>query len=201
MSGTPNANPRPAVQGRAGRDAIEHASQDELRSLQLERLKWSLRHAYDNVPHYRKSFDAAGVHPDDLKELADLARFPFTTKQDLRDNYPFGMFAVPRESIVRIHASSGTTGKPTVVGYTARDIDNWSDLVARPVRAAGGRPGDTLHVAYGGGRRTALPLDAREEGAQGTRRQLRRPRRLDKHSACVAVSLLGDATVAGRMIA
>ena len=135
----------------AGRDAIENASQDELRSLQLERLKWSLRHAYDNVPHYRKSFDAAGVHPGDLKELADLARFPFTTKQDLRDNYPFGMFAVPREDIVRIHASSGTTGKPTVVGYTKRDIDNWADLVARSIWAGGGRPGDIVHVAYGYG--------------------------------------------------
>jgi phenylacetate-CoA ligase len=136
---------------KAGRDAIEHASQDELKNLQLERLKWSLRHAYDNVPHYRKSFDEAGVHPDDLKSLSDLARFPFTAKQDLRDNYPFKMFAVPREQVVRIHASSGTTGKPTVVGYTARDIDNWADLVARSIWAAGGRPGDIAHVAYGYG--------------------------------------------------
>ncbi|MBB5217076.1 phenylacetate--CoA ligase PaaK [Parapusillimonas granuli] len=136
---------------KGGRDAIEHASQDELKSLQLERLKWSLRHAYDNVPHYRKSFDAAGVHPDDLKTLADLARFPFTAKQDLRDNYPFNMFAVPREKVARIHASSGTTGKPTVVGYTARDIDNWANLVARSIWAAGGRPGDIAHVAYGYG--------------------------------------------------
>ncbi|UHL65151.1 phenylacetate--CoA ligase [Paralcaligenes sp. KSB-10] len=134
-----------------GRDAIEHASQDELRSLQLERLQWSLKHAYDNVPHYKKSFDAAGVHPGDLKQLSDLSRFPFTTKQDLRDNYPFKMFAVPREQVTRIHASSGTTGKPTVVGYTARDIDIWSDLVARSIWAAGGRPGDIVHVAYGYG--------------------------------------------------
>lgn len=108
----------------AGRDAIEHASRDELQSLQLERLKWSLKHAYDNVPHYRASFDKAGVHPDDLRQLSDIARFPFTKKQDLRDNYPFKMFAVPREQVSRIHASSGTTGKPTVVGYTARDINN-----------------------------------------------------------------------------
>src|SRR5690606_30578996 len=130
-----------STNSKGGRDAIEHASQDELKSLQLERLKWSLRHAYDNVPHYRKSFDAAGVHPDDLKTLSDLKHFPFTAKQDLRDNYPFKMFAVPREQVVRIHASSGTTGKPTVVGYTARDIDNWANLVARSIWAAGGRPG------------------------------------------------------------
>ncbi|HWK69891.1 MAG TPA: phenylacetate--CoA ligase PaaK [Burkholderiaceae bacterium] len=135
----------------AGRDAIEHASRDELQSLQLERLKWSLRHAYDNVPHYRAAFDKAGVHPDDLKQLSDISRFPFTTKQDLRDNYPFNMFAVPREKVSRIHASSGTTGKPTVVGYTAKDIDNWADLVARSIWAAGGRPGDIAHVAYGYG--------------------------------------------------
>ncbi|HWL28261.1 MAG TPA: phenylacetate--CoA ligase PaaK [Burkholderiaceae bacterium] len=134
-----------------GRDAIEHASQDELRSLQLERLKWSLKHAYDNVPHYKQAFDAAGVHPDDLKQLSDLSRFPFTTKKELRDNYPFNMFAVPREQVVRIHASSGTTGKPTVVGYTAKDIDNWSNLVARSIWAGGGRPGDIVHVAYGYG--------------------------------------------------
>ncbi|WP_442592425.1 phenylacetate--CoA ligase PaaK [Parapusillimonas sp. JC17] len=140
-----------STKSKGGRDAIEHASQDELKSLQLERLKWSLRHAYDNVPHYRKSFDAAGVHPDDLKTLSDLKRFPFTAKQDLRDNYPFNMFAVPREQVVRIHASSGTTGKPTVVGYTARDIDNWANLVARSIWAAGGRPGDIAHVAYGYG--------------------------------------------------
>ena len=134
-----------------GRDPIEHASQDELRALQLERLKWTLKHAYENVPHYRKSFDEAGVHPDDLKTLADLSKFPFTTKNDLRENYPFGMFAVPREKVVRIHASSGTTGKPTVVGYTQRDIDNWADLVARSIWAGGGRPGDIVHVAYGYG--------------------------------------------------
>ncbi|TSE28259.1 Phenylacetate-coenzyme A ligase [Tepidimonas thermarum] len=132
-------------------EPIETASRDELAALQLERLKWSVRHAYDNVPHYRAKFDAAGVHPDDLKTLADLAKFPFTTKADLRDNYPFGMFAVPRERVVRIHASSGTTGKPTVVGYTQRDIDTWANLVARSIRAAGGRAGDIVHVAYGYG--------------------------------------------------
>ncbi|AEC19996.1 phenylacetate-coenzyme A ligase [Pusillimonas sp. T7-7] len=135
----------------AGRDAIEHASADELQGLQLERMKWSLKHAYQNVPHYKKAFDKAGVHPDDLKQLSDISRFPLTTKQDLRDNYPFKMFAVPREQIVRIHASSGTTGKPTVVGYTATDIDNWANLVARSIWAAGGRPGDIVHVAYGYG--------------------------------------------------
>jgi phenylacetate-CoA ligase len=132
-------------------DPIEVASVDELRSLQLERLRWSLRHAYDNVPHYRAAFDAGGVHPDDLRELGDLSRFPFTTKQDLRDNYPFGMFAVPREQVARIHASSGTTGKPTVVGYTQRDIDTWADVVARSLRASGVRPGWRVHVAYGYG--------------------------------------------------
>ena len=132
-------------------DPAERASQDELRALQLERLRWSVRHAYDNVPHYRRKFDAHGVHPDDLKTHEDLARFPFTSKQDLRDNYPFGMFAVPREKVVRIHASSGTTGKPTVVGYTQRDINNWADLVARSIRASGGRAGDIVHVAYGYG--------------------------------------------------
>lgn len=136
---------------KVGRDPIEHASADELRSLQLERLKWSLRHAYDNVPHYKARFDEAGVHPDDLKDLSDLARFPFTTKQDLRQNYPFGMFAVPRSNIARVHASSGTTGKPTVVGYTAADIDSWANLVARSIWASGGRPGDMVHVAYGYG--------------------------------------------------
>ncbi|MEP7207567.1 MAG: phenylacetate--CoA ligase PaaK [Casimicrobiaceae bacterium] len=132
-------------------EPIERASADELRALQLERLRWSLRHAYTHVPHYRRKFDAAGVRPDDLRRLEDLARFPFTTKQDLRDNYPFGMFAVPREQVVRIHASSGTTGKPTVVGYTARDIDTWSTVMARSIRAAGGRAGDIIHVAYGYG--------------------------------------------------
>ena len=132
-------------------EPIERASKDELRALQLQRMQWSLRHAYDHVAHYRRKFEAHGVHPDDLKSLEDLARFPFTTKQDLRDTYPFGMFAVPREKVVRVHASSGTTGKPTVVGYTADDIDNWSDQVARSIRAAGGRAGDIVHVAYGYG--------------------------------------------------
>jgi len=135
----------------AGRDPIEHASRDELQALQLERLKWTLRHAYDNVAHYRQAFDAAGVHPDDLRQPSDLSRFPMTTKQNLRDNYPFGMFAVPREKVLRIHASSGTTGRPTVVGYTARDIDIWAELVARSMWAGGARPGDIAHVAYGYG--------------------------------------------------
>jgi phenylacetate-CoA ligase len=132
-------------------EAIEKASLDELQALQLQRLKWSLKHAYENVPHYKAAFDAKGVHPDDLKSLADIAKFPFTTKQDLRANYPFGMFAVPRQQVSRIHASSGTTGKPTVVGYTARDIDTWAGLVARSIRASGGRPGDIIHIAYGYG--------------------------------------------------
>jgi phenylacetate-CoA ligase len=132
-------------------EPIERASRDEIAALQLERLRWSLRHAYDNVPHYRQKFDAHGVHPDDLKTLEDLAKFPFTTKEDLRANYPFGMFAVPRQRLARLHASSGTTGKPTVVGYTLRDIDTWANLVARSIRAAGGRPGDMVHVAYGYG--------------------------------------------------
>lgn len=141
----------PASTQQVGKDRIEHASRDEIQALQLERLKWSVKHAYDNVPHYRKSFDEAGVHPSDLKQLSDISKFPFTTKQDLRDNYPFGMFAVPREQISRIHASSGTTGKPTVVGYTANDISNWADLVARSLWAAGGRPGHIAHIAYGYG--------------------------------------------------
>src|SRR3954466_6372591 len=132
-------------------DPIETASRDELAALQLERLKWSLNHAYENSPVYRRKFDEAGVHPSELKTLADLARFPFTTKKDLRDSYPFGMFAVPQDRISRIHASSGTTGKPTVVGYTARDIDTWANIVARSIRAAGGRPGDIVHIAYGYG--------------------------------------------------
>ena len=132
-------------------DRVERVSVDELRALQLGRLQWSLRHAYDNVPHYRAAFEAAGVHPDDCRELADLARFPFTTKADLRDNYPFGMFAVRREQVSRVHASSGTTGRPTVVGYTAEDIATWSAVMARSIRAAGGRPGDRVHVAYGYG--------------------------------------------------
>lgn len=132
-------------------DPIETASRDELTALQLERLKWSIAHAYENSPVYRRKFDEAGVHPDDVKSLADIARFPFTTKKDLRDNYPYGMFAVPHDQISRIHASSGTTGKPTVVGYTAKDIDTWSDLVARSIRAAGARRGDKVHVSYGYG--------------------------------------------------
>jgi phenylacetate-CoA ligase len=132
-------------------EPIERASLDELRAVQLGRLKTSLRHAYDNVPHYRQSFEGAGVHPDDLRDLSDLSRFPFTMKRDLRENYPFGMFAVPQDQVCRIHASSGTTGKPTVVGYTARDIDTWANLVARSIRAAGGRAGDMIHIAYGYG--------------------------------------------------
>jgi phenylacetate-CoA ligase len=132
-------------------EPIETASRDELQALQLKRLRWTLQHAYDHVPHYRKAFDAKGVHPGDLKSLADIAKFPFTAKKDLRDNYPFGMFAVPRQQVVRIHASSGTTGKPTVVGYTKNDIDHWADLAARSIRASGGRAGDIVHVAYGYG--------------------------------------------------
>ena len=136
---------------RASLDPIEIASVDEIRALQLVRLRRSLGHAYANVARHRRAFDAAGVHPDDLKGLDDLARFPFTTKRDLRDEYPFGMLAVPRRDVVRVHASSGTTGKPTVVGYTAKDVATWSDVVARSLRAAGTRPGDVVHVAYGYG--------------------------------------------------
>ncbi|MCC6073268.1 phenylacetate--CoA ligase PaaK [Massilia sp. GCM10020059] len=132
-------------------EPIERASRDELQALQLERMKWSLKHAYENVPHYRAAFDAAGVHPEDLRTLADLAKFPFTDKKTLRDNYPFGLFAVPREQVVRIHASSGTTGKATVVGYTQKDINTWADVVARSIRAAGGRAGDICHISYGYG--------------------------------------------------
>jgi phenylacetate-CoA ligase len=132
-------------------EPIEVASRDEISALQLDRLKWSMRHAYDNVSHYRNAFDAAGVHPDDIKDLADIARFPFTTKEELRQNYPFGMFAVPKQQVVRVHASSGTTGKPTVVGYTQGDIDTWAHLMARSIRASGGRAGDTVHVAFGYG--------------------------------------------------
>jgi phenylacetate-CoA ligase len=132
-------------------EPIEKASVDELRALQLKRLKASLQHAYDHSPVYKTRFDAAGVHPSDCQSLADLSKFPFTTKSDLRDNYPFGMFAVPRDRVVRIHASSGTTGKPTVVGYTQNDIDTWAALVARSLRAAGARPGDLVHVSYGYG--------------------------------------------------
>uniref|UniRef100_A0AAU2AFK5 Phenylacetate-coenzyme A ligase n=1 Tax=Streptomyces sp. NBC_00093 TaxID=2975649 RepID=A0AAU2AFK5_9ACTN len=132
-------------------DAGERLDAEALRALQLERLRTSLRYAYDNVPFYRESFDKAGVRPDDCRSLADLALFPFTTKADLRDTYPYGMFAVPRDRVRRIHASSGTTGRPTVVGYTDNDLSLWADLVARSIRAAGGRPGDTVHVAYGYG--------------------------------------------------
>ncbi len=137
--------------GPAVLDPIETASRDEIAALQVQRLKWSLAHAFQNVPHYRAAFEAAGVHPDDFHTLADLAKFPFTTKHDLRANYPFGMFAVPRSEVSRIHASSGTTGKPTVVGYTRRDLDVWAEVMARSIRAAGGRPGDLLHVCYGYG--------------------------------------------------
>jgi phenylacetate-CoA ligase len=129
----------------------EQASEDEIRTLQLQRLQWSVRHAYENVAHYRRSFDARGVHPDSLRTLEDLAKFPCLTKKEFRDNYPFGLFAVPREKVVRIHCSSGTTGRPSVVGYTARDIDNWAELVARSIRVAGGRPGHIVHIAYGYG--------------------------------------------------
>ena len=132
-------------------DPIEKASRDEIEALQLERLKWTLNHAYNNVPHHKQAFDAKGVHPDDLKTLADLSKFPFMVKTDLRDHYPFGLFAVPTNKLSRLHASSGTTGKPVVVGYTANDLDNWANLVARSIRAAGGRPGDMLHNAYGYG--------------------------------------------------
>ncbi|KAF1072730.1 MAG: Phenylacetate-coenzyme A ligase [Variovorax sp.] len=140
--------PRPAP---GDLEPIETASRDEITALQVQRLRDTLQRAYDNVPHYRQAFDAKGVQPGDLKTLADLAKFPFTVKSDLRDNYPFGMFAVPRQQVARIHASSGTTGKPTVVGYTKKDIDTWADLVARSIRAAGGRAGDLIHIAYGYG--------------------------------------------------
>ena len=140
-----------ALKSMPGLDAIESASRDELAALQLGRLRWSLQHAYRHVPHYRMIFDHAGVHPDDLRELSDLAAFPLLAKSDLRDHYPFGLFAVPREKILRIHASSGTTGKPTVVGYTRNDIDTWAHLVARSIYAAGVRPGQIVHIAYGYG--------------------------------------------------
>ncbi len=132
-------------------DPIEIASRDEISALQLERMKWSLHHAYQHSPFYQASFDAAGVHPHDLRDLSDLSEFPFTTKEDLRQRYPFGMFAVPREQVVRVHASSGTTGKPTVVGYTSGDLRIWADVVARSIRASGGWPGCIVHVAYGYG--------------------------------------------------
>jgi phenylacetate-CoA ligase len=142
---------RPATAAPETLDPAERMGVDELRALQLTRLQAVLRHAYEHVPHYRRAFDEAGVHPDDCRELADLARFPTTSKADLRDNYPFGMFAVPQEQIRRVHASSGTTGRPTVVGYTQGDLDVWATCVARSIRAAGGRPGDRVHVAYGYG--------------------------------------------------
>jgi len=132
-------------------EPIETASVDEIRALQLERLRWSLQHAYDNSPFYKQRFDEKGVHPSDLKQLSDLSLFPFTTKEDLRNTYPFGMFATPREELVRVHASSGTTGKPIIVGYTANDIDVWATVMARSIRATDGRPGDILHNAYGYG--------------------------------------------------
>ena len=135
-------------------DTLEHietTGKDELQDLQLRRLKWSLEHAYANVGCYRNKFDETGVHPSDLKELTDLSKFPLTDKHDFRDNYPFGMFAVPMDQVVRIHASSGTTGKPVVVGYTSNDIDTWRGVVARSIRAAGGTHKDKIHVAYGYG--------------------------------------------------
>lgn len=135
----------------ASLEPIETASRDEIAALQLHRLRWTLNHAYENVPHYKKAFDDKKVKPADIRSLADLAKFPFTVKDDLRANYPFGMFAVPRKEVVRVHASSGTTGKPTVVGYTADDIDMWSNVVARSLRASGARPGDIVHIAYGYG--------------------------------------------------
>jgi len=132
-------------------EPIERASIDELRELQLQRIKWSVKHAYDNVEFYRTRFEQCGAHPDDIQVLDDLAKLPFTIKSDLRDNYPFGLFAVDRQDVVRVHASSGTTGKPTVVAYTRNDIDAWANIVARSIRAAGGKPGDILHNAYGYG--------------------------------------------------
>jgi len=132
-------------------DPIETASRDEIAALQRQRLAWTLRHAYENVPHYRRAFDEKGVHPDDFRDLPDLAKFPFTSKKELRENYPFGMFAVPREKVARIHASSGTTGKPTVVGYTQKDLETWAEVVARSIRASGGRAGMIAHIAYGYG--------------------------------------------------
>src|SRR6266436_4723768 len=147
-----STNPRSTSSGySAEMDEAERASRDEMAALQTKRLAWTLAHAYDNVAHYKKAFDTAGVHPSDFKQLSDLAKFPFTVKTDLRDNYPFNMFAVPRDRLVRVHASSGTTGKPIVVGYTKADIDIWSDVMARSIRAAGGRSGMIIHNAYGYG--------------------------------------------------
>src|SRR6202162_173055 len=148
----PSTNPQSRNSGyRAEMDEAEHASRDEVLALQTKRLAWTLAHAYDNVAHYKKAFDKAGVHPKDFRQLSDLAHFPFTVKTDLRDNYPFNMFAVPREKLVRVHASSGTTGKPVVVGYTKADIEMWSDVMARSIRAAGGRTGMIIHNPYGYG--------------------------------------------------
>jgi phenylacetate-CoA ligase len=145
--------PSPAIRtlNRADLDPFEITSRDAIAALQLDRMKWSLHHAYDNVARYRSTFEAAGVHPIDLRDLSDLARFPFTLKMDLRDNYPFGMFAVPRDQIARIHFSNGTTGKPTVVGYTARDMDTWASVMAPSMRASRTRPGDMVHISYGYG--------------------------------------------------
>ena len=148
---TESAASRPATRPALPDHEIPTMSVDELRGTQLERLRQTVRAAYDNVPHYRAAFEAKSFHPDDLQSLEDVGRLPFTTKADLRANYPFGMFAVPREQVVRVHASSGTTGRPTVVGYTKADIDTWADLMARSIRLAGGRPGDIVHVAYGYG--------------------------------------------------
>src|SRR5258708_21206391 len=144
-----STNPKSSGSGySAEMDEAERASRDEMTALQTRRLAWTLAHAYDNVAHYKKAFDAAGVHPSDFRQLSDLAKFPFTVKTDLRDNYPFNMFAVPRESLVRVHASSGTTGKPIVAGYTRADIETWSDVMARSIRAAAGRSGVISHNAY-----------------------------------------------------
>ena len=167
-------------------DPIERASVDELRALQLQRLRWSLRHAYDNVPHYRKMFDERQVHPDDLRELADLARFPFTDKAVLRANYPFGMFAVPRERIARLHASSGTTGRPTVVGYTGEDLRTWARLMARSIRAAGGparRSGPRrlrVRAVHRRSRRALRRRGAGLHGHPGLRRHDRTPGHADQ---------------------
>ncbi|MCI2416483.1 phenylacetate--CoA ligase [Saccharopolyspora sp. K220] len=151
MTGVTSPRRLAAAPDPAELDPAERYSADELAAVQLERLRWTLHHAYDHVPLYRHKFDAAGVRPEDCRSLADLAKFPHTTKQDLRENYPFGTFAVPMEQVRRLHASSGTTGKPTVVGYTERDLDAWADLMARSIRAAGGRPGHKVHVSYGYG--------------------------------------------------
>lgn len=155
-------------------DEAERLGRDELEALQLERLRATLRHAYENVGHYRAAFDRAGLRPDDCRTLADLARFPFTTKADLRDNYPFGMFAVPEEQVSRIHASSGTTGRPTVVGYTRRDLDTWADVMARSIRAAGGVPGRRSMSRTGTG---CSPADwARTTGRSGSAARSSPPR-------------------------